>query len=311
MKMEIKSDLLKKMLSNAFGFNIAQSNLLEAPSSKDESESKNDLAVVDEELKYRAGKRLLAEEINKQKNLEDVVQRADDILQAEPESKISQDETDQGWIDECLDGAGKTYNDNLKDYWAKLLAGEIKKPGTYSKRAVSFMKTLSQKDAEKIREMCQYVMYSLDKSDAFILRYKNGPYTYSDLSFLMELRLINSSSFVVKQFGFNDENGGAALYMHGDIGFYLELSQKDYDLPIYSFTELGKEILSVIDDLNANFDYLKDYSNSIYEKNKKLKITCGHIINHEDTYRFIIDDMYFHLPKDEDNIANDASYENK
>ena len=68
MKMEIKSDLLKKMLSNAFGFNIAQSNLLEAPSSKDESESKNDLAVVDEELKYRAGKRLLAEEINKQKN---------------------------------------------------------------------------------------------------------------------------------------------------------------------------------------------------------------------------------------------------
>ena len=47
------------------------------------------------------------------------------------------------------------------------------------------------------------------------------------------------------------------------------------------------------------------------EKNKKLKITCGHIINHEDTYRFIIDDMYFHLPTDEDNIANDASYENK
>lgn len=305
--MEIKSDSLKKMLSNAFGFNIAQSNLLEAPSSKDESKSEDDLAVVDEGLKYRAGKRLLAEEINKQKNLEDVVQRADNILQAESEPQISQDETDQGWIDECLDGAGKTYNDNLKDYWAKLLAGEIKKPGTYSKRAVSFMKTLSQKDAEKIREMCQYVMYSLDKSDAFILRYKNEPYTYSDLSFLMELRLVNSSSFVVKQFRFNDENGGAALYMHGDIGFYLELNQKDYDLPIYSFTELGKEILSVIDDQDVNLDYLVDFSKNIYEKNKKLKITCGHFVNYEDAYRFSIDDKFFHLPKDDDNTVDDKS----
>ena len=309
--MEIKSDSLKKMLSNAFGFNIAQSNLLEASSSNNESKSENSLAIVDEELKYRTGKRLFAEEINKQKNLEDVVQRADDILQAEPESQTSQDETDQGWIDECLDGAGKTYNDNLKDYWAKLLAGEIKKPGTYSKRAVIFMKTLSQKDAEKIREMCQYVMYSLDKSDAFILRYKDSPYNYSDLSFLMELRLINSSSSLVKQFRYDNESGGAALYMHNDIGFYLEINQKDYDMPIYSFTELGKEILSVIDEQNVNFDYLKDYSKSIYEKNKKLKITCGQFVCIEDAYRFIIDDLFFHLPKDENNIASDTPYGNK
>ena len=304
--MDIKNDSLKKVLSYAFGFNLPQSNLLETSTSNDDNNSTTDLTIVDEELKFRAGRRLLAEEINKQKNLEDVIQRADDILQTEPQPLPCQKETDKGWIDECLDGAGKTYIDNLKDYWAKLLAGEIKNPGTYSKRAVNFMKTLSQKDAEKIRNMCQYVMYSIDKNDAFILRHKDSQYTYADLSFLMELRLLNSSSFVVKKLRYNDEKGGGALYIHNDVGFYLEISKKEYDLPIYSFTELGKEILSIIDDMNVNMDYLRKFSESIIEKKKELKISCGHLLCDEDSYRFVIDNIFFHLPEyDNDNNNSD------
>ncbi len=297
--MDIKNDSLKKMLSYAFGFNLAQSNLLETSTSNDDNNSSTDLTIIDEDLRYRAGRRLLAEEINKQKNLEDVIQRADDILQTEPQPLPNQEETDQGWIDECLDGAGKTYNDNLKDYWAKLLAGEIKNPGRYSKRAVNFMKTLSQKDAEKIRNMCQYVMYSLDKNDAFILRHTDSLYTFADLSFLMELRLLNSSSFVVKKYKYNDEKGGDALFVHNDVGFYLTISKKEYDLPIYSFTELGKEILSIIDDMNVNMDYLRKFSESIIEKKKELNISCGHLLCDEDSYRFLIDDIFFQLPEDE------------
>lgn len=295
--MEIKNDCLRKIVSSTFGFDIAPSSLLEAPVSTDENKAENDLTVIDEELRYRAGRRLLAEELNKQKNLEDVVQRADDILQEEQESNIIIKETDQGWIDECLDGAGKTYDDNLKDYWAKLLAGEIKNPGKYSKRSVNFMKTLSRIDAKKIQNMCQYVMYSLDKNDAFILRYKDSLYTYSDLSFLMELRLLDSSSFVVKQFRYNDENGGSAFYVHNDIGFYLEINKREYDLPIYSFTELGKEILSIIDDMNVNMDYLKKFSKNIIGKQKGIKVSCGHIIHDKEGCRFIIDDRYFHFPE--------------
>lgn len=302
--MDIKNDSLKKVLSCAFGFNLAQSNLLETSTSNNDNNSTTDLTIVDEELKCRAGRRLLAEEINKQKNLEDVIQRADDILQTEPQSLPHQEETDQGWIDECLDGAGKTYNDNLKDYWAKLLAGEIRNPGTYSKRAVNFMKTLSQKDAEKIRNMCQYVMYSIDKNDAFILRHKDSQYTYADLSFLMELRLLNSSSFVVRQFKYNDEKGGVALYIHNDVGFFLEICKKEYDLPIYSFTELGREILSTIDDMDVNTDYLRKFSESIIKKKKELKISCGHLLCNEDSYRLVIDDIFFRLPEDENDNKN-------
>lgn len=297
--MDIKNDLLKKVLSSAFGFNLPQSNLLETSTSNDDNNSTTKLTIIDKELKNRAARRLVAEEINKQKNLEDVILRADDILQTEPQPLSHQEETDQGWIDECLDGAGKTYNDNLKDYWAKLLAGEIKNPGTYSKRAVNFMKTLSQKDAEKIRDMCQYVMYSLDKNDAFILRYEDSLYTFTDLSFLMELRLLNSSSFVVKQYRYKDEKGGVAFFLHNNVGFLLKISKKKYDLPIYSFTELGKEILSIIDDMNVNMYYLRKFSESIIEKKKELNISCGHFQFDGYSYHILLDDIFFQLPEDE------------
>ena len=94
------------------------------------------------------------------------------------------------------------------------------------------------------------------------------------------------------------------MYIHNDVGFYLEISKKEYDLPIYSFTELGKEILSIIDDMNVNMDYLRKFSESIIEKKKELKISCGHLLCDEDSYRFVIDNIFFHLPEYENDNNN-------
>ena len=281
--MDIKSNSLREVLSRAFGLNLAPDNLIEAKSGTDESAETGNLKIVDDELKQRAGRRLLAEEISKQKNIEGVVQRTDKLLESEPEISKSTEETDQGWVDECLDGAGKAYNDDLKDYWAKLLAGEIKHPGFYSLRAIDFMKKLSKKDAERIREMCKYVMYNVDKSDAIILRYKESPFLYSDLSFLMELRLIDSSNFIVKQYRFKNEDGGIDLFVHGDVGLVLNVKSKEYDLPIYSFTQLGKEMLTIIDDQEADIDYLREFARITTGKRNKLEISGGHMEVIDDT----------------------------
>lgn len=155
--MDIQNELLKRVLSKPFGWNLVTRNLLES-SSADEGSAEGgnkELSLIDEALSQRAGRRLVAEEINKQKNMEDVVQRADEILQAEPVPTADGEESDQGWVEECLDGAGKAYHEDLKNYWARLLAGEIKHPGFYSLRAIDFMKKLSKKDAERIRRICQ------------------------------------------------------------------------------------------------------------------------------------------------------------
>lgn len=304
--MDIKSNSLREVLSRAFGLNLAPDNLIEAKSGTDESAETGNLKIVDDELKQRAGRRLLAEEISKQKNIEGVVQRTDKLLESEPEISKSTEETDQGWVDECLDGAGKAYNDDLKDYWAKLLAGEIKHPGFYSLRAIDFMKKLSKKDAERIREMCKYVMYNVDKSDAIILRYKESPFLYSDLSFLMELRLIDSSNFIVKQYRFKNEDGGIDLFVHGDVGLVLNVKSKEYDLPIYSFTQLGKEMLTIIDDQEADIDYLREFARITTGKRNKLEISGGHMEVIDDTLNIKKDEYGFTYPEEIREKSNDA-----
>lgn len=295
--MEIKNELLRKVLAIPFGWNIASPKLLGNTTESNEVSSKSTLTVMDEGLSQRAGKRLVAEEINKQKNIEDVVRQADDILQADHETAISSEETDQGWIDECLDGAGRAYNDDLKAYWAKLLAGEIKQPGTYSLRTVDLLKKLTKKDAEKIRNLCRYVMYNINKSDCFILRDKEASYTYSDMSFLMELGLLNSSSFVVKQYRNKDENGTTGLFFHGNVVFFLSIKKKDFDLPIYSFTGLGMELLSIVDDQDVDVNYLRDFARNICNKHKDIEISGGHYVVEGDTISIKKDESGFAFPE--------------
>ena len=292
---EIQNDTLRGVLANAFGWNISSQNLLESTNaSVDDDKARS---IVDKDLSIRAGRRLVAKVVNAQKNMEDVAERADEILQSEPEAPTGQGETDQGWIDDCLEGAGKAYNDDLKNYWAKLLAGEIRNPGYYSLRAVDFMKKLSKNDAERIRAMCRYVLYSTDGRDAFILRYTDSPYTYSDLSFLMELRLIDSSNFVVKQYRFPNETGGSAGFVHGNAGLALTIAKKEYDLPIYSFTQLGNEMLTIIDDVEIDFDYLRRFAKESTGKNKFLKMSGGHLLRIGNAYHILNDGYNFDYPE--------------
>lgn len=293
--MEIRSNPLKRLLTNAFGLNLAPNNLLEAPATDKETEDEKKLVHIDEAVKIRAGMRLLAEEINKQNNIEEVVQRADKILESEPRILESQDITEPDWVDECLDGAGKAYNDNLKDYWAKLLAGEIQKPGTYSKRTIAFMKSLSQKDAERVRNMCQYVMYS-KKNDASILRYDEEIYSFDEIRFLMELRLLDAQSFIVKEYKFKNGNGNLGFY-HGDVGFIIKVKKPNYNLPIYAFTELGMEVLSIVDDTPMNIDSLKHFSEYMIKNNKPMEFLCGKLVTVNGKPAININEPIFELPE--------------
>ena len=147
--------------------------------------------------------------------------------------------------------------------------------------------------------MCQYVMYNYDKSDAFILRYKNGTtYSFEDISYLMELRLINSSSFIVKQFQ-SKEGDNEALYFHKDIAYYIK-AEGSFNLPIYSFTKLGKEILTIVDDTNVNIDYLKEFSKSITEGKSDREVIAGEFFSDGEVIHFKKNDKYFEILRNTD-----------
>ena len=304
MIMKINNELLRRSLALSFGSGVSADRLLSegkgTTAQNDEMTGGGALTILDENLLRRAGYRLAATEMSKQQNIEDVVERADKLLQNDNNSntEMSQDSiADQGWVQACLDAAGKIYNNDLKQLWAKILAGEIKAPGSYSLRVLDFMSKLSQKDAVRIRNLCQYVLYTIGKTDAMILRMRDSKtLTYQDFSYLMELRLINSSSLVVKKYRFGNGQGNIVLY-HGDVVYIIEVDRPDYDLPIYSFTELGKEVLSIVDDTELDYEYLRAFSENVMTTNKGLKFMCGKMEIKDSVGNVTDEGILFKLPE--------------
>jgi hypothetical protein len=110
------------------------------------------------DLQRRAVQRWLAEEVKKQDNIEAITSKAlpdlDEV--AEPE-RIEGD-----WITNFFDKARLISDDQMQALWAKVLAGEANHPGTYSKRTVNFLASLSALDARlftKLTRFCWYVGY--------------------------------------------------------------------------------------------------------------------------------------------------------
>lgn len=302
--MELKTDALKRIVGENFGFDLPPARLLDATTSNETEEGgdNNGSAIMqfDQGLRSRAGYRFLNNLFNEQKNAEDMLHMADEMLQEDPGSSTEDKKTDMSLFNECIDGASKEYNDELKVYWAKLVAGEIRNPGTYTKRLAQLLRSLSQKDAERIRQLSQYVIFSYKGDDAFFLRYENNPLSYADLSYLSELQIIDSADNVIKQIRFDDERGGERIYIHGNVVLYVEIRKKEYKMPIYSITELGKELLRIIDVAEINMEYLKGFSESIVSSNKNtIIVSGGHVQIKGDDILLVVDDQYFKYPAEE------------
>lgn len=275
--MEIKDNGLRKLVENSLGLNcisMSQQKLLAATNVNGAENGTNHsaLAKIDPNLNFRAIHRLATEVINEQKNFEDVVEKADDILLQEPRVRQNEEDVDQGWMTYFIEGAGKTYNERLKEYWAKLLAGEIKNPGSNSSRLIDFLKKLSVKDAERIQKMCKYVVCF--KGNPKLLHYENEPYGFEEIRFLVELGLLDPSHDIILPYG--SENSDQTLYLQrDDISFHITTKHQKHKVGIYSFTEVGNEFFRIIDDGQVDVNFLRSYSNYMNRKKSYLVFTCG------------------------------------
>lgn len=54
------------------------------------------------------------------------------------------------------DGASHAYDDEVRAIWAQLLAGEINRPGTFSKRTLTTLNNMSPLEAQRFRELCSW-----------------------------------------------------------------------------------------------------------------------------------------------------------
>lgn len=193
-------------------------------------------------------------EVNTAQAVLAAVETLQDDPQIPPASNINQD-----WLYRWRDYAGEVSNTELQDVWGRLLAGELKSPGSFSLRTMDFIRNLSQSEAQKIMTLSQFVVGQFVFRDAEDLLRNAGV----DLNFLLAMQQLGIIAGVESlglevtltsgeqtRFVLALTSNSMALIVTGDDPS-LRLK-----LPCYTLTSIGREVLTLAN-VAPNIDYLE------------------------------------------------------
>ena len=117
---------------------------------------RREMTAEEEAFESRANNRKFAENLREQHNIESTIGKAVKELPPDtPEDSVNN--MDDDWIVRVLWEIGMVSDESMQTLWAKILAGEAGKSGSFSKRTVRIVADMSKEDAEMFTHFCQFV----------------------------------------------------------------------------------------------------------------------------------------------------------
>jgi len=209
----------------------------------------------------------------KQGNLEKVTAYAARELILE--DSVSDKPVDEDWITSFFNNAENITSDSMQQLWGRILAGEVREPGTYSLRTIDFVRTLSQADAKAIQKVSPLIInynnilcLPLDDLD---WQRKNRSIHIGELLSLSGLGILHESDMHLKFFMSPDDK-----MHHLTLGEYvLEIKRgsvnAEINLPAKIVTTIGSEVLSLLPPPN-DIEYLKVIGEVIRRKGAEVRL---------------------------------------
>lgn len=188
-------------------------------------------------------------EYYKAKNFLKIAEMADDEYSKMPHGERTSP-YDFDWFIRFYEAAGSISNEQMQSIWAKILAGEINKPDTYSLRTIDLLRTISQKEANLFKRICSHCVCK--SSELFLPRYDKYleacQITLSEVLYLSELGLINSDSELVYRIPIDS----SICLLFENNALVITASSKDGQnkyiaIPEFKFTTVGNELASLLD----------------------------------------------------------------
>jgi len=109
-------------------------------------------------ISHRVAARLVHREAIRQENIEKVAS----IAAGELPPQVSSEPVDTDWTLQFLDHAQDICDEQLQVLWARILAGEVASPGSYSKRTLDFLRTLDKWEAMAFTDFCSLALEGND-----------------------------------------------------------------------------------------------------------------------------------------------------
>lgn len=232
--------------------------------------------VVDDLLE--SGKMTLTE-YYKTNNFLDIAEIADGMVQKKS-NKSNGKQYNFDWFIRYYEASGNISDKEMQILWAKILAGEIEKPSSYSLRTLDVLRNISKEEAERFVKICnsaikiESAQYAIPADHDYISK---NDINYSDILMLEEIGLINSDSNVRIN---NDLEGNTEyiLYVYGSLIVRAIASEKrELSLRVFIFTNVGNELATLID-RESNEENFLNLCKKLRDSNPGILITVHRII---------------------------------
>lgn len=225
-------------------------------------------------IEQRATEAALSDTIRREANVTRALLHAEQVLEADaqspPEEKVNDD-----WLFRWRDSASQVSGEELQNLWGRVLAGEVKSPGSYSLRTLEFLKNISQQEAEEIAKLSQFVI-----GGNLIYRGANEDLQEFGITFDFLLRMQNLGVISgVESLGMTTtwKSLDPSKFMQSLISnsMVLVVSAEDpghtISAPTYILTAIGAQVLS-LGTFDTNVEYLKKVAEHFKTQGASVKL---------------------------------------
>ena len=158
------------------------------------------------------------------------------------DSTFEDTQLDDDWLNNFEKYAEQASSERMRDLWARVLAGEIRKPQSFSLSTLRFLSELDKDIATLFEREAKHRL-----SKGFILQPNKDEMKGEkllDLTFLQEVGLLQevTSGF---EMTLKPENNGVVLLFEGDLTLVVE-SRNELKLKVIRITRVGQEIVRIL-----------------------------------------------------------------
>lgn len=242
--------------------------------------SANNIAFLKEQGADALADYILQREQRKATNVATIVQKATE--QFVPNEQVPEEVPSQDWLNRYFDYAENISEAEMQNLWAKLLADEIKKPRTFSKRTLDVIRNLSSDEAQLMNKYAGRVI-----GDA--LPYMDTDDKVDDMSKLDDAGMINSEC-LIRSLEVTPEK---SQILCGDQNLVLIVSAENKVHISYNMrllTEAGKQIIDLISP-NMDMSFMEKFAENLTRTG--AIVSLHQVINKNDkSYRYMSNSIW-------------------
>lgn len=262
---------LIEKVSNAIGVLYEPTRIIKKAKAEAEAKRTELISKLElEGIEKRAVERFLKRETKRQENIENItIQAAQNLSETDNVSDIDED-----WIEAFFRECEDINDEQMQTLWGKILSEEAKSKGSFSRRTLKLLSTLSKEEANLITSFGKFV-WQASILTPILMADENGN---TDGITFIELSILDSLGVIQQGLGynltFNNKKGRIHYYGIAILVEFQNDDSKTWSLPTGTalLTPIGQELMKICGS-SPDIAYLHNFISKTNVKESQVKVS--------------------------------------